>query len=224
MERNKLIIFDMDNTLIHSHLDFPLMKAETLRLLREAGHEPDETLPLTQTMNIIKYSGKLSSESETRIWRRVDEIECAGLENIDAEPGIEEVLELLSYSTHMVALTNTKEEAASACLCKLGLTKWLEYVMGRGGAPQLKPAPDGMLELLAHYPLLKAADALAVGDALIDIRAARGAGLRFVAYNRSRAEQWQTGDYKPDLQLKSWDESAAKQILALFGDGVTSHG
>ena len=224
MERNKLIIFDMDNTLIHSHLDFPLMKAETLRLLREEGHEPDEALPLTQTMNLFRQSDRLAPELEARIWRRVDEIEYAGVEKADIEPGIEQVLEFFRPHAHMVALTNTKEEAARMILQQLGLTRWLEQIMGRGGAPQLKPASGGMLELLARYPYLRAKDALAVGDALIDIRAARGAGMRFCAYNRSRSEQWQAGGYEPDLQLNCWNENAAKQLLTLFDDGVVCHG
>ena len=222
--QKKLIIFDMDNTLIHSHLNFPLMKAEALRLLMEAGYKPDESLPLTQTMNIYRRSDRFSPELEARIWRRVDEVEYAGLENADVEPGIEQALEYLSKYAHLVALTNTKEEAAGAVLFKLGLSCWLEHIMGRGGVPQLKPAPGGMLALLALYPYLTERDALAVGDAVIDIRAARGAGLRFCAYNRSRAEQWQTEEEQPDLRLNHWDEDAARQMLALLIDGVANHG
>ena len=224
MLQNKLIIFDMDNTLIHSHLDFPLMKTETLRLLREDGHEPDEELALTQTMKICRESGRLSPAYEALIWRRVEEIEYAGLENANVEPGIEQALEFLRPRAHLVALTNTKEEAALVCLRKLGLDRLLERIMGRGGAPQLKPAPGGMLALLALYPHLKAADTLAVGDAIIDVQAARGAGLRFCAYNRSRAEDWPQGELKPDLQLYRWDEEAARQLLALLDCGVAEHG
>lgn len=224
MAQNKLIIFDMDNTLIHSHLDFPLMKAETLRMLSEEGHKPDEALPLTQTMKTYREGGLLSPELEARIWRRVDEIEYAGLKDAGMEPGIEQALEFLCQYAHLVALTNTTEVAASATLHKLGLARWLEQIMGRGGAPQLKPAPGGMLALIALFPHLTAADTLAVGDAIIDIQAARGAGLRFCAYNRSRAEQWPEGKLKPDLQLSHWDENTARQLLALLDIEATNHG
>jgi phosphoglycolate phosphatase len=201
-----------------------MMKAEALRLLREDGHEPDEAMPLTQIMNLYRQSGQLCPKLEIRIWSRVEEIEYAGLENANIEPGIEQVLEFLSAYAHMVVLTNTNEEAARAGLFKLGLTCWLQHILGRGSAPQLKPAPDGMLALLARYPYLTTLDALAVGDALIDIQAARGAGLRFCAYNGSRAEQWQVGINKPDLQLYRWDENAARQVLALINNVVMNHG
>jgi phosphoglycolate phosphatase len=224
MELNKLIIFDMDNTLIHSHLNFPLMKAETVGLLKEGRYAPDETMPLTQMMNIFRKNERFSAELEARIWRRVEEIEYEGLMNAGVEPGIERVLEILGKFAHLVVLTNTKEEAARAILLQLGLSSFLEQIMGRGGAPELKPAPGGMLALLALYPDLAKEDALAVGDALIDIRAARGAGLRFCAYNRSRAEQWQAGGHQPDLELKSWDEPATRQLLALLEGEVACFG
>ena len=223
-ELNKLIIFDMDNTLIHSHLDFPLMKAEALRLLKEAGHEPDENLPLTQTMNNFRRSGLLSCDLEERIWRRVDEVEYAGLKNAVTEPGIEQALEFLYAYAHLTVLTNTKEEAAHDILLKLGLTHWLEHIMGRGGAPQLKPASGGLQAILALYPHITAADTVAVGDAIIDIRAARGAGLSFCAYNRSRAEQWPAGEYQPDLQLHCWNTNAARQLLLLLNREAPKHG
>ncbi|MCL1816945.1 MAG: HAD hydrolase-like protein, partial [Clostridiales bacterium] len=122
----------------------------------------------------------------------------------------------LSGYAHLVALTNTKAAAACHVLSKLGLSIYLEYIMGRGTAPCLKPAPDGMLALLASYPTLLAADVVAVGDAIIDIQAARGAGFKFCAYNRSRLEQWQVAGYKLELQLHQWDERAARQLLLLL--------
>ena len=215
---DKLIIFDMDNTLIHSHLDFTLMKAESLRLLKEGGHRPDETLPLTQIMDICKQSGHLSTALEARIWSRIDDIEYDGLKNAIIEPGIEQVLEFLGADAHIVALTNTKEEAACMTMEKLGLTRWLEHIMGRGSAPQLKPAPGGMLSLLACYPHITAGNTLAVGDAIIDLLAARAAGLLFCAYNRSRFEQWPAFEHKPDLQLSNWEKSAAQSMLALLDE------
>ncbi|MCL1905585.1 MAG: HAD hydrolase-like protein [Clostridiales bacterium] len=221
---DKLIIFDMDNTLIQSYLDFPLMKAETLRLLRKGGYEPDETLPLTHTMGLFRTSERFSPKLEAFIWDRVDEIEYAGLKNAVPEPGIERTLEFLSPYAHIVALTNTKEEAARSVLLQLGLADRLEYIMGRGGARELKPAPGGMLDLMARYPYITAKDTLVVGDALIDIQAARGAGAHFCAYNRSRAEQWLSAGYEPDMSLHSWDDNAARQMLALLGCEVAVHG
>lgn len=221
---NKLIIFDMDNTLIHSHLDFPLMKSAALRLLEETGRAPQEELPLTQIMNLYRQNGWLDPQLEARIWQRVDEIEYAGLAGSVPEPAVEQALEFLSKHAHLAVLTNTKQEAARDILAQLGLERWLEHIMGRGGAPQLKPAPGGMLALLARYPRLRPLDALAVGDALIDIRAARAAGLRFCAYNRSRAEQWTEREHQPELRLTSWEEPAARLLLALLDCGVADYG
>lgn len=218
-EKKYLIIFDMDNTLIHSHIDFALMKSETCRLLRGAGLTQDETLPVAQILVGLKRQGLLTQELEARVWHVICEIEAVGLAGATAEPQIELVLDLLSPHAHLVALTNTNAEAARLSLEQLGLARRFAHIMGRGGAPELKPAPDGMLALLSYFPQLTPADALAVGDALIDIRAARAAGLAFCAYNRSRQECWQEAGLNPDLQLTCWDEDAAAAILKLLRCG-----
>ncbi|MCL2496925.1 MAG: HAD hydrolase-like protein [Clostridiales bacterium] len=215
-KKNKLIIFDMDNTLIHSHINFTLMKSETCRLLREAGLCPDESLPVSQMLNGFKEAGELTHEVEERIWRAINEIEASGLTGATAEPHIEQVLEYLTPYAHLAALTNTNEQAARYALEQLGLSRWLNYIMGRGGAPELKPAPGGMLALAARFPWLSPAGILVVGDALIDIRAARTAGLAFCAYNRSRLENWREAGYQPDLQFNAWDEKAAQAMLAFL--------
>lgn len=217
--KKHLIIFDMDNTLIHSRIDFALMKSETCRLLRQAGLMPDESLPVAQILNGFKQDSMLAEDVETHIWRAICEIEADGLAGAEVEPQIELVLNLLEPYAHLAALTNTNELAALASLRRLGLAGRFAHIMGRGSAPQLKPAPGGMLALLSYYPQLKAADALAVGDALIDIRAAHAAGMLFCAYNRSRQERWQEAGCVPDLQLTAWDEDAAAAILKLLQCG-----
>jgi len=192
------------------------MKSEVLRILANSGYEANELLPLTQILNHFRQSSCYSSQLEKLVWQRVDDIENTGLKNSMAEPGIEQVLEYLNNYAHLVALTNTNEESAGNILHQLGLTRWLRQIMGRAGARELKPAPGGMLELLALYSSLTAKDALAIGDAEIDMRAAKQAGLSFCAYNRSRIEQWPVGKDAPKLFLNKWDAEAARQILTLL--------
>lgn len=213
---DKLIIFDMDNTLIHSHIDFKLLKDESYRLLRAAGLTPDHSLPVTQTLAAFKQQNLLPQELEQAVWDAIVRIEADGLAQATMEPQVELMLQSLVGRAHVVVLTNNDEPSALASLGHLGLAGCFERIMGRGSAPELKPAPGGMLALLADYPHLTAANALAVGDATIDIRAAYGAGLRFCAYNRSRPENWQAAGFTPDAQLYGWDKSSADTLLALF--------
>jgi len=212
-EKNQLIIFDMDNTLIHSHIDFSLMKSETCRLLHEAGLYPDESMPVSQMISEFKAAAMLSSELEARIWQAIEEVEAKGLADATTEPYIEEVLDYLSPHAHLTALTNTNEPAARQALKRLGLSPRLEYIMGRGGAPQMKPAPGGMMAMAARFPWVDPSAIVAVGDALIDIRAARAADLAFCAYNRSRMENWREAGLLPDWQINAWSLAAAKDLI-----------
>ena len=215
MTKNKLIIFDMDNTLIHSHLDFPLMKAETLRLLAEGGVEADENLWVAKMMAQAHTHPLMTEQLEAAIWQRLGEIELAGLAAAGPEPGVERVLARLEQEAYLAVLTNTLDEAACLTLDKLGLCGYFSVVAGRGRAPGMKPAPDGYLYLQGLHP--KARSCLAVGDAVIDLLAASAAGMPFVAYNRSRREDW-PADPAPNLFLQSWEDPAViEKLINVFG-------
>lgn len=217
-EKSKLIIFDMDNTLIHSRIDFKLMKAETLRILREAGLQPATRPPVSEILNGLREAGQLPQELEDAIWQRVSEVEADGLAMAVPEPGICAVLDALRPRVHLAVLTNNAQEAAQANLQRLGLAAYFECVLGRGGVPALKPFAGGMQAVVAHFGPLTVRDSLAVGDALIDIQAAGAAGIAFAAYNRSRQEDWRRLPLRPVLQLTAWDEAAAQRLLHLLGE------
>ena len=73
----------------------------------------------------------------------------------------------------------TSPAAAAALLERLGLSQWIEVIVGGDSCEQRKPHPQPLLlacQLLAVTP----AQALMVGDSTIDVQAARAAGVRIV--------------------------------------------
>ncbi|MDR2711788.1 MAG: HAD family hydrolase [Clostridiales bacterium] len=210
MTKNKLIIFDMDNTLIHSHLDYPLMKAETLRLLALGGVEADESLWVAKIMAQARLHPRMTDQLEEAVWQRLGEIEIAGLAAASPEPGVEQVLACLESEAYLAVLTNNLDEAACLALDKLGLIGYFSFVAGRGRVPGMKPAPDGYIYLKGLHP--DACHYLAVGDAVIDLLAANSAGIPFAAYNRSRRENWPTNP-APCLFLQSWEDPEIREKL-----------
>lgn len=51
---------------------------------------------------------------------------------------------------------------------------------------------------------------------MIDAQAAEAAGIGFVAYNRSRMENWAEWNIVPLLQLTQWDKEACDLIRELW--------
>ncbi|MBQ6842749.1 MAG: HAD hydrolase-like protein [Firmicutes bacterium] len=212
--KEKLIIFDMDNTVLSSRIDFPLMDAETRRILAEFGVAADPQLATSPQMNKLEAEGRISPACRTAVWQRVAEIEQQGMRLAEAEPGIDALLSQLQQQAHLVLITTTCEAFALESMRRLQLESYFEHIWGRESLSELKPAPGGLLQALAEYPQLTAADALMVGDGDTDFQAARAAKMKFVAYTGSRDINWPQGS--ADLLLAAWDESAADQILELF--------
>ncbi|MBR6823970.1 MAG: HAD-IA family hydrolase [Firmicutes bacterium] len=212
--KDKLIIFDMDNTVLSSRIDFPLMDAETQRILTEFGVAADPQLATSPQMNKLEAAGRISPACRTAVWQRVAEIEQQGMQLAEAEPGIDALLTQLQQQAHLVLITNNCEAFALESMRRLQLESYFEHIWGRESLSELKPAPGGLLQALAEYPQLTAADALMVGDGDTDFQAARAAKMKFVAYTGSRDINWPQGS--ADLLLAAWDESAADRILELF--------
>jgi len=215
---NTAIFFDMDNTLIKSYIDYALMKSETVRLLREYDLPPsDEKMPVSKMMALAELDQKCTPEIAAVIWKRINEVEDAGLALAVPEYGAVELLRRLSVDTHILLLTNNVHASAAKTLERMGVLPYLSVFAGRGVVPALKPSPAGYQHLLNQLtPKVDFKNCLATGDAIIDIQAASELGVDFIAYNGSREEDWQRHFVLPRLYLRKWDDDAYRQLCELL--------
>lgn len=214
--KDKLIIFDMDNTILQSRIDFALMREKVHALMDELGLPQYKHRSVAYSILLYSESPAYRPEVAQRVWDEIAAIEKRGLEQAVLEPGAAEALACLQPYAELTVLTNNTDDNLAENLGRLGILPYLSCVAGRDSVPKLKPAPDGMLHIMAQYPHIDAAHTIAVGDALIDADAARQAGIGFVAYNRSRAERWDELGIRPLLRLNCWDEQACRQIAGLW--------
>ncbi|NLF79653.1 MAG: HAD family hydrolase [Clostridia bacterium] len=214
--KDKLLIFDMDNTLLQSRIDFSRMHQEVGALLRERGLSRYIQSSVAQSILDFTRSPDYDPGLEEAIWARVAEIEAAGLERAALEPGALAALAELQDFAELVVLTNNADAAIGANLMRLGLAPYLSLALGRDSVPCLKPAPEGIILIRDQYPAIPLAATLMIGDAMIDAQAAAAAGIGFIAYNRSREEDWQSFGIQPLLQLRQWDEQACAAIRRLM--------
>ncbi len=195
------LIFDMDNTLIGSQIDFPAIRRALIALLRAAGaaEEPDDALMRRALAQLVAIGAGHDRTHGTMLTRRMWEIieahEAHGLRGALPLDDAGDVLAALRARGFRIAiLTNTGRAGALDALRATELLEWAEVLVARDDVRALKPAGDGVAE--AARRLGDVERLYVVGDSWIDGAAAAASGARFIAYRRS-AEELQDRGVRP---------------------------
>ena len=186
------VIFDMDNTLLQSNIDFPKMKRTVYEYLCFHQMIPQNFPWKEQTASQIIEAGREHSgftEIEGELWRLIGEIEAEGMKEAELEPYAREVLvELRRRKVLTVVLTNNALQAAERALRNTKAFDFFSHIVGREQMEQLKPSPSGIHFVLQQYPEVPKENWLFVGDSWIDGMAAKHAGIQFLAYRADQDE------------------------------------
>lgn len=186
--RIKLIIFDLDGTLVDSSVDI----ANAINY----AIEPYGIKPITvkETINLIgegitRLMEKLikSHESEVRsnidkdvlIDRFLEHYSAHLVDNTTVYPGVEETLEQLN-SYKKAVISNKREVLSVKTLDNLGLLKYFDLVAGSDTTSEKKPSPQPILYVLSKLNITPR-EAVIVGDSNFDIEAGRAAGIKTIA-------------------------------------------
>jgi phosphoglycolate phosphatase len=189
----KGIIFDMDNTILQSRINFPAMKLDIFNQL--IGYQVlDRSFPMHEhtiatLLEACRDMGNMSREQEQAVWTRVAQWEREGMHEAGLEPGAIELLSGLKERYHLVILTNNARQAAVEALETTGTIRFFEHIVGREQMGVLKPSPAGIHHILSLYPDTEMHEWVSVGDAWIDGKAAQQAGVAFIQY-RSKTEEF----------------------------------
>ena len=183
------LIFDLDNTLIGSRIDFPAIRRSLIALLRAAGavDEPDDVLarhPLASLVAIgTAHDGAHGTTLTRRMWEIIEAHEVDGLRDALPLDGARDVLGVLRARGFRIAiLTNNSRAGALDALRAAQLIDRAEVIVARDDVRALKPAGDGVTE--AARRLGRVERLYVIGDSWIDGAAAAASGARFIAYRR----------------------------------------
>lgn len=194
------VIFDMDNTLLQSRINFSEMKKAIFRLWTEHGLiEPTfdwQSHTASQLIEIGRTSGRLTSRLEQEMWAAVTEIEKAGMHEAVLENHVQEVLAALKERHHLFILTNNAYAAAREALQHTGIAGCFEEIVAREQMTTLKPHPSGIHYIRRQYPELPATAWTMVGDSWIDGKAAQDGEVAFIAY-QSNPQEMERHDVAP---------------------------
>ncbi|HOJ12822.1 MAG TPA: HAD family hydrolase [Clostridiales bacterium] len=182
----KGIIFDMDNTLLSSKINFAAMKKETYEFVINHGILPDDLDLINQTTAIIIEKAvktkMMSQEIIKAVWEIPKKYEVMGMENAVLEPGVTQLLSELYGKYYMAVVTNNSIEAAVKAFRENKIYSYFDILVGREMIKSLKPSPDGFLYILDHYNTTSTDEWLSIGDAWLDGKASMDAGIRFISY------------------------------------------
>jgi phosphoglycolate phosphatase len=190
----RLVVFDLDGTLIDSARD--LATAVNRALRRVAPHAPALSDELVRTF--IGSGARVliaRSLAQTGLSVPADEVLPVFLEEYGAclldttrlYPGVADALDRLR-DRRLAVLTNKPGGMSRTILAGLGVADRFFRIAGGGDVPGKKPDPAGLLGLAAEAGIDPGAT-LMVGDSAIDVRTGRAAGTATagVTYGFDRA-------------------------------------
>jgi phosphoglycolate phosphatase len=179
----KLIIFDLDGTLVDSSGDI------TNALNYAAEPYGFEKLTIERTVSLIgegvsrlieKRLGTKAADLQEAVLRRF--LEYYGEHLVDSStlyPGVRETLGLLGKYRKAV-ISNKREDLSKRLLEGLNSSIFFEVIWGSDSAPEKKPSPVPVLKMLEKM-CCRPEEAVFVGDSVYDIQAGKAAGVRTVA-------------------------------------------
>lgn len=179
-----IVIFDLDNTLVHSRIDFAAIRSAIVSRLLAVGaiDQPPIDPRLRAIPEWLGLAAEFDPALAAELWRVVEQYERDGMVHgtveADARPTLDQ---LQAAGQHLAVLTNNSVGSAEAALERFDLRAPFELVLARERVAALKPAGVGVAQ--AHL-VLGGGPTFMVGDSWIDGLAAERAevGARFVAF------------------------------------------
>jgi len=215
----RVLIFDLDGTLIDSKLDLALSVNAARAHLGMAPLEQEEIFGFVgqgAPMLIRKSLGEGASEEAVQkaLQYFLDYYRAHMLDHTVTYPGVREALAELAvrgFGKHprlpMAVLTNKPERFSKMILAGLGLGGYFRHVYGGNSFERKKPDPMGVEVLLRDFQAAPR-EALVVGDSEIDVLTARNAGTWACGVTYGLGSH-RLAEYPPDLLLDNLMELPA---------------
>jgi phosphoglycolate phosphatase len=175
----RVLIFDLDGTLIDSKLDLALsVNAMLVNAGRaEIAHENISALVGNGAPVLVRRAlgdGASDAEVDAALAYFLSYYRAHMLDKTVLYPGVLECLQNLDGRS-LAVLTNKPVRFSREILEGLGVARYFQYVYGGNSFENKKPNPIGVTTLLEHFSA-SPRDAMVVGDSEVDVQTARNAG------------------------------------------------
>jgi len=186
----KAVMFDLDDTLIHSTIDFMKLKRKTIDFYSSLGISPDTLFPNMKTHEILqKATSMLRKKGYTPreilcivkktsiLWNQIE------LENISSTcpiEGAKKTLTTLKKQSYDVGVvTRSCRRYALKVLKLTGLLEFVDVIVARDDCEKDKPDPEPLVHAMKAVGS-KAEETIMIGDSITDFLCSKNAGVRFI--------------------------------------------
>ena len=175
----RVLVFDLDGTLIDSERDLANSVNATLRHMGRAQlpHEQIASYVGRGAPRLIEQAlgpGAKAEECQEGLEHFLAYYREHMLDHTVTYPGVREALAALE-GVAMAILTNKPVRFSQRIIDGLGLARYFRFIYGGNSFETKKPDPAGMLTLLRDFQA-EAKQAMLVGDSEVDVQTARNAG------------------------------------------------
>jgi phosphoglycolate phosphatase len=207
----RVLIFDLDGTLIDSKLDLAHAINAMLEHMGRAplAHDTIYSFVGNGAPVLVRRAlgeGVTDQEADEGLVYFLSYYRAHMLDNTAAYPGVREGLELLKNNP-LAVLTNKPVNFSRAILDGLGLSRYFRFVYGGNSFERKKPDPMGV-EILLRDLAAAPTEAMLVGDSEVDVRTARNAGIWACGVSYGLGTEGLRA-HPPDIMLDSLTELSA---------------
>jgi len=194
MNKIALLIFDLDDTLIHSNIDYGSMKKSILTFFENQGDSVSH-LRIKDLLELLKsFPDKLQKAYEI-----IETLESEASKTAQPISDAEKIPDLL-HETRLkaVILTNNSSKSIDQYLqnTQLQYLKEIGPIITRNDVSAMKPDPAGLIYIVNRFNVSKD-EVLFIGDSYVDAEAALKAGIRFLLVNYRNLDKSAFSDYPP---------------------------
>ena len=176
--QKKLIIFDMDGTLI----DSGNVITNTINFVRRnLGLKPIPKAIMLQQINNPDinaaeyfYGTSAFTDEQTELFTRYYDQHC--ISDIELYEGIEDMLKILQTHFKLTIATNASVEFAQKMIEHLNIDHYFDMIIGANCVENPKPHPDMILKTIESFDTHKK-EVILIGDSHKDKRAAQNADI-----------------------------------------------
>ncbi len=180
MNKTKLVIFDLDETIVHNQIPFAEMRERIMKRLGISTTPP----------HLFEFLRGLGDDA----LKILQEEEIRRAKSAEVDPEFDRILKFLKERKIKVAVL-TRNSRAAAEIALGDYVKKIDALLCRDDGLPPKPAPDGVIYLLNRFSA-SPEGCIMVGDYDYDIMAARRAGCIAV----------RLGEGNGDLHISSLSE------------------
>lgn len=178
----KAVIIDMDGTITRFNLDYMGARRKALEELEKFKlRTPEMTEQLSLYLLLKQLKTNLDPETFAKIRKTfyglLEDMETKAAQDVVLYPGAVDTLQKLRIRGFKIGIvTNNGRAGTELTLKRYGLSCFFHAIVTRDDCAEMKPDGGPVLKILAEMQV-QPREAILVGDGVIDIMAARAAGV-----------------------------------------------